>query len=253
MNINTPTIYKITNPAGAVYIGQSWYLTKRKSAYKNLNCKGQKRLYYSLLKYRWENHIFEVVQILPKEISQEILDNYEIFYWRQYKEAGYNLLNIKEPGKGGKHSEETKEKIRLNKIGTINSDETRRKISESNKGRKLSKETKNKMSLYGKTKILPFNLDTERKRLNTIKLNKKQLEPFSLEERRNIHSKKRLEALDSHKKEVLQYDLKENFIKEWSSITDVFRKLSINNRHISEVCLGKRKSSGGFKWKYKYV
>lgn len=50
-------------------------------------------------------------------------------------------------------------------------------------------------------------------------------------------------------KPVFQYDLNGNFIKEWPSTMEVERQLGIS--HISECCLGKRNTCGGFKWKYK--
>ena len=43
-------IYKITNPTNKIYIGQSIDIKKRFNQYKNLQCKGQKALYSSLLK-----------------------------------------------------------------------------------------------------------------------------------------------------------------------------------------------------------
>ena len=50
------------------------------------------------------------------------------------------------------------------------------------------------------------------------------------------------------KKTVSQYDMNMNFIKEFSSIVEVERELKIY--HISDVCLGKRKYSKGFIFKY---
>ena len=50
-------------------------------------------------------------------------------------------------------------------------------------------------------------------------------------------------------KKILQYDLKNNFIQEWNSISDVVNTLKIRN--ISQCCSGKRKTSGGFIWMYK--
>lgn len=53
-------------------------------------------------------------------------------------------------------------------------------------------------------------------------------------------------------KPLLQIDpLTNKIIKEWESATEVKEKLGLNNRHISECCNGKLKSSGGFKWSYK--
>ena len=38
-------IYKITNPSGKIYIGQSVNIDNRISSYKNLKCKNQTKLY----------------------------------------------------------------------------------------------------------------------------------------------------------------------------------------------------------------
>lgn len=51
------------------------------------------------------------------------------------------------------------------------------------------------------------------------------------------------------KKAVLQYDLQNNFIKEWHSITEASKTLNLNK--IWEVCNGKRNKCGNYIWKYK--
>lgn len=55
-------IYKITNPKGKIYIGQSIDIERRFKEYKGVYCKNQRKLYYSLKKYGWENHKFEVIE-----------------------------------------------------------------------------------------------------------------------------------------------------------------------------------------------
>ena len=52
-------------------------------------------------------------------------------------------------------------------------------------------------------------------------------------------------------KPIIQYDKDGNFIREWECANDVERVLGISNKHIGSVCLGKRKSCGGYIWKYK--
>ena len=52
-------------------------------------------------------------------------------------------------------------------------------------------------------------------------------------------------------KPIIQYDREGNFIKEWDCANDVEQVLGISNKHIGSVCLGKRKSCGGYIWKYK--
>ena len=50
-------------------------------------------------------------------------------------------------------------------------------------------------------------------------------------------------------KRVIQYTLDYKFIKEYKSITEAERRTGV--KHISCVCSGKRKSAGGFVWKYR--
>lgn len=70
------------------------------------------------------------------------------------------LKNLKGGMKGKKHSKETKEKMRLarmkrkEKLGYLNSPETRKKMSLIMKNRKFTEETKRKMSLSAKGKIV---------------------------------------------------------------------------------------------------
>lgn len=47
---------------------------------------------------------------------------------------------------------------------------------------------------------------------------------------------------------VVQYDLNGNFIKEWDCMNDAIR--FYNNKHIVDVCKGKRISANNYIWKY---
>ena len=52
-------------------------------------------------------------------------------------------------------------------------------------------------------------------------------------------------------KQVAQYDKQTlELIKIWDSMHDVQRELGIANSNISQCCKGKRKSAGGYIWKY---
>ena len=70
-------IYKITNPKGNIYIGQSWNIETRKSSYKN--CRpGQPYIFNSIKKYGWENHKFEfVVKIQNDTLVQKGVEKLE--------------------------------------------------------------------------------------------------------------------------------------------------------------------------------
>lgn len=120
-------IYKITNPVGNIYIGQSWNIAGRKRDYIKGGCIGQRKLYYSLSKYGCENHKFEVMYKLPGDTTQQVLDNYEIFCIAQYKcnytkykeNDGLNLTDGGSSTNGHVQSEEQKKKNSINKSKQI--------------------------------------------------------------------------------------------------------------------------------------
>lgn len=51
-------------------------------------------------------------------------------------------------------------------------------------------------------------------------------------------------------KQILQYDLQGNFIREWESISQAANELSLSIGNINSVCNGKRKRVGNFIFKY---
>lgn len=124
-------IYKITSPSGKIYIGQTWNSRKRFNNYNCLYCKAQPKLYNSLKKYYPKNHVIEMILELPENISQDIMDKYESFYIFLYKEEGAEMLNIREGGSRGKHSEETKRKMSDNWNRPIKTKEVKEQISNS--------------------------------------------------------------------------------------------------------------------------
>ena len=166
-------IYKITSPTNRIYIGQSWDFEERISYYRTLNCKGQTKVYNSLNKYGYSNHKIDILEQFY-DISQEQLDSREVYWWKHYIDLGFDMLNIREPGKGGRLAETTKIKIskklkgrKLSPVHKANvikaligremSPKIRQKISESNSG------TKNGM--FGRTGDMNT---TSKKVINTI-------------------------------------------------------------------------------------
>lgn len=97
-----------------------------------ITVKGQPALYRSFLKHGISNHLFEVIHELPIDVGKTILDDYECFYIDQYKECGVKMLNLKGGGSNGRHCQETKDKISINKKA--------QNLKHSDKARKLIKE-----------------------------------------------------------------------------------------------------------------
>jgi len=165
-------IYKITNPNGKVYIGQSINLERRLYYYKNLKqSNSQILLNRSFLKYGTVNHTFEVIE----ECDIELLNKKERYYQEYYDCINPKKgLNCKLQGYGdnsGKMSEETKLKISKGNKGKIRTEETKKLLSNINKGKKRSEESKLKMSKIA----LNMSEETKLKMSNSRKLGKNGL------------------------------------------------------------------------------
>jgi group I intron endonuclease len=109
-------IYKITNPNGKIYIGQTTNWLKRYNNYKKYNCKYQTKLYNSLKFYKFENHIFEVIE----ECEESELNIKERYYQDLYNSSNKQHLNCRltsTDDKSGKLSEETKLKLSKSRKG----------------------------------------------------------------------------------------------------------------------------------------
>ena len=263
-------IYKITNPKGKVYIGQSINIHNRKKNYELFNCHQQPKIYNSLKKYGWEQHIFEVIE----ECSLEQLNEREMYWGRYYNVLGNNGLNLKLGNGRGSCSEETKQKMKkpkseqhkINlkkpKIWSKEGKERLIKSRTGNKnklGKKHTKEAKERIGYFTKIRFMGGiqSEETRLKRSNSLKgrihseeSNKKRSESLKgrlVTDERKIKTSKSM--LGKRYKPVLQFDKQGNFIKEWDGPTTIELELGIKS--VGQVCNNKLKSSGGFIWKWK--
>lgn len=169
-------IYKIVSPTGRVYIGQSWEIGNRWRQHKGMRSKGCQLLNRSFCKYGAEAHEFSVIHKLPHDVSQNVLNEYEIFYIKIYRDANIKLMNLSDGG-----------------LNCVPSEETRRKISQSNKGKHFIKKTpeqkeKQRLSMLGKRwkigkKMPPFS--EARKKLASERMKGKR---YSLGSKRPTHA-----------------------------------------------------------------
>jgi len=145
---NDAGIYKITNPNGLVYVGQSVSVKRRFTEYKRLMCKGQVKLYNSLKKYGFDKHKFEVLCYCNiNELSIK-----ERYYQDLYNvlENGLNLSLVNTINKSFVHSDATKLKISNSRQGIVFTDKHKENIRQSRIGTKLKQSTKNKLSEISK-------------------------------------------------------------------------------------------------------
>mgnify|MGYP000604450800 CR=1 FL=1 len=154
-------IYYLENPEGKVYVGQSRNIESRFNNYKNLNCKGQPKLYDSLKKFGFDNHYKTVLEVCKlsqlNERERFWQDEYNVLeeglniklqsthripalisedLRRTYRKAAKKRGNSRPVG-SYRHSEETIEKIRTSNTGQKRSYSSKKKISMANKGKTL--------------------------------------------------------------------------------------------------------------------
>lgn len=160
------------------------------------------------------------IEILDKVSINEWIEK-EKFYIKKYTDLGYTLINQNLGGGGSKtgtkkHTEESKEKLKISRLG-----------------KKLSKKTKNKIYTEDRNQKISQSLKGR-------KFNEEHLEKLS---------KAKLNKTSNNVKPILQFDLKGNLIKEWNSITEAKQKLGKGD--IQGCVLGKQKTACGYLWKYK--
>jgi group I intron endonuclease len=226
-------IYKITNPKGRIYIGQSIDLEARQKIYARKGCKNQVRLYASLVKYGFSEHIFEVIE----ECSVEDL-NIRERHWQDFynvlSEKGLNCKVTSTGDKTGCYSQESRNKSSTSLKAfwkTPRGVEIRLQIAETLRLYNMTEEGKKsrEKSAANRDEASRIrNTDFTAKVLNT--------------DYRSI--------ADKNKKAINQYTKEEEFIREWTSGKDASEELKIDKGNISACLRGKVKSAGGFIWKY---
>lgn len=163
-------IYKITSPSNKIYIGQAVDIDRRKNEHQKLSKKGLVKLYNSLKKYGFDNHIFEIVELC----AENSLNDRER-YWQDFYDVTNSGLNCRlttTNDKSGKLSEETKRKISEAHKGKIISEETKKRMSEAQKNRPpIKEETREKLREARKHQVIKHSKETIQKRLDTIRNN----------------------------------------------------------------------------------
>ena len=214
-------IYEIHHKkSGRKYIGQSVNICDRWNKHITMLSRGDHHC--SSLQDHFENLSGLSFQIL-EECKKEDLCQKEIEWWEK-QENPFNGKPSKRIKGFCSPTEETKAKISKAHKGTKRTDETKKNMSESSKGRILSDEWKIKISEGNKGK-------------NTGK----------------IHSEEAKEKnRQAHEKAVEQWSLDGTvFIGTFESTLKAAASCNISFGHISNCCNGKRKTHGGFQWRYK--
>lgn len=214
---NKYIVYLHTNKInGKKYVGQ----TKRQPSKRWCNGKGyikNAHFYRAILEYGWEN--FEH-KILKTNLTAEEADYWERYYIQKFASSSYlNGYNIELGGNSSK----------------VITEETKRKMSENHYD---SKGKNNPM--YGKKhSYLAIS------KMSAIKKGK-----YMGENNPNYGNHKLAGIGHPRARAVCQYSKDGVFIKQWEYAKLASQQLNCNYSNIIECCKGKRKSCGGYIWKY---
>jgi len=173
-------IYKITNPIGQVYIGQTTQYENRKRYYKNLRCKSQKRLYNSLMYYGFNSHKMEIIYKFNNSTKEE-LNRIEIFFIKFFNSFSYENkkygLNLTEGGDIKSDHWKNNQSVKLKDIKFT--EEHKKKIGDANRGKHRPKWLIDKLVEITKNRVV-----TEETRLKQSKAQKGKI--ISEKQRRQI-------------------------------------------------------------------
>lgn len=244
-NLNKTGVYliKIINKPNWYYIGSASKINKKN--YNDIGFLQRWRNHFSTLKrnihfnpilqrsinkYGIENLRFEILEYCDPEKCIEIEDK-----WLQYYIQNHNVYNIN--------------KIHPSKLGYVTSEETKKKISKSRDKKKVyqfdfnGNLVKEWICFNHILKEFPTGKSSIWRCLNNL-----QQTSFNYIWSYNDNFKFKS---FNQSKPVLQYDLNNNFIKEWKSAKEASEHLCIQQNSISLCCRNKRKKAGNFNWKFK--
>ena len=240
----TTQIYTLTDPTTKQvrYVGKSNNPIKRfYKHYKYNETKTHKNNWINKLIKEGKKPILEIIDIVP--INEWIF--WETYWISQFKTWGFKLVNSTDggdgctfgnqtsfkkgqvpPNKGKELSEEAKENLRILNLGKKQSNETKEKRNKKLKGRKVK--DLNKLLKNGENTRFIKGCVSWNKGKSGYKL-----------------------GGEKKAKIIIQLDLNNNFLKEFVSIAEAAKFVNLNPETIRKCCLGKQKSAGGLKYKYK--
>lgn len=234
-------IYAHINKANnKIYIGQT-SIKPEKRWKSGCGYVGNKYFYNAIKKYGWDG--FEHV-IIADGLTLEEANKYEKELIKKYqsnnKEYGYN---IREGGKNGAMSLESRRKISESKMGHIVTDETKEKIS------------KNHADMSGRNNPMYGKRHSEETR-EKIRQRNKSKEKRGIERSAEIIQKMK----DNHAdfsgdknpmaRPVIQLTMNEEYVKTFPTLKEAADSIGQKGNNITICCQKYNRSAGGYKWRY---
>jgi group I intron endonuclease len=232
-------IYKITNKInGKIYVG--------KNITNDINYMGSGLILGSAKKkYGVDNFVKEIIETCS---SEEELNEREKYWIERLQSINRDIgYNIAEGGNGGNtrkgYDDDELLEYYNNISNGLKTSEKYKKSIENKKGTKNPKHSEKMKELYkeGKLKMgiyTPKVTDSTRLKISQKNKGKKR------------SGEVRFKIAKSKFKKVYKFDLNMTIIEEYESIDDASKKCNINRCCISDVCNGRQKTAGGYKWSF---
>lgn len=229
-------VYMIKNKVnGKIYFGVTTSERGYKGRYSGnlLNSTHNTHLKKSIKKYGVQN--FEINEQFDVAYSKQELDALEDLYICMYNtidpKYGYNK---KRGGDTGKYTQESRKKLSESRKGIRFTEQHKQHISDTNW---LKGAPKEKHPFYGK-----HHTEQAKEKNRQAHLGKQRPQ--------NEKEQIRKTCGERFGKPVLQYDKNNNFIARFPSRGEAARQLGIDGGSIASCANGKRKSAGGYIWKW---
>lgn len=249
-------------PKNEVYIGQSKNISERMQAHRTTLRNNRNRYrdgQYTVLQKAWnkygeENFEFKIIEICDeKELDER--EKYWISYYKCNKTKsgkGFNLTD------GGYHvfssNANNKGKVLINdgnKSFFINRDELDKYLDNGYKKGASEKAKEERIKKYWLTHTKKEKPKKQPKQRKTLSDEHKRKISESL---RKLNRKVPIEHIEKIRKicsaPVEQYTKDGRFLNSFLSMAEAEEKTHIGKSHICQVCKGKRKTAGGYIWKY---
>lgn len=210
-------------PTKVKYVGSTCVeLEKRLQEHKK-DCFYKKRC--NNKRAAWVREVFDFVQI--KQIEECDCNNRmsrEIYWIKYFLDNNEDLVNSTLYNENH-YSEETRYKMRIAHLGKTRSEKHKKAISEALKKRPKNTKTFSKISKALKGRKLSPEHYEKCKVVNIGRISPKRIS-------------------------IEQYDLNQNFIRTWSSITQCAKELNLQRSNIIAQIKGRRNKVGDFIFKY---
>jgi group I intron endonuclease len=233
-------IYLITNKInGTQYVGQTkcMDIERRWSQHKYM-CKRSigRYLLAAYQKYGVANFKFQIICIT----FDEAVDALEEHYIKKFNTLAPNGYNLKPGGKSSRHTEEIKKRI---------SEGLTQEIRE-----RLRQHAKNNLAFryYKNYTEEEKKIISERQKTYWANLTQEEYTKICNKRKEKAKQIGKLKMVEHIKKKVGKYDLQNNLIKTYESMSEAARDVNLSQTSIARVCWQKPKykTAAGFIWKF---